>query len=533
MKVFNYFRVALCAIAVAFACSCEETKEAVITFPEASEVTIANGEEVELTFNAEAAWKLTVDKDWIVFVDNGENFNQLTGAAGSQTITITTKDVTSIFDEETAVISIEMGNKTQALYNITRTAEVRWAKMFLCEYGEEPVEITEENPLVVEYNDYGDILVSINFQANFAWKVTTWPEWVDMESFTGEANQEISTTDNKYFYVKESAYATAQTGEFTITDMNGNNPFSFPVSYAGMSDNAIKFTNANGRELSMYGTAISFSAEGFVVENNITGETETTESTVATVSVLAKNYEYAFVTLSYGDPWNIGQDMWLAGPDWLTVTDDAKGTLSVSVQANGGKAREAYICVVPKAMIPATEMDYWWYSENEVMLEPYTFAVKQDGAEVEGGFLAMWTQSVTMAECVPFSAYPDFQAMGETAQDMGLPAQTYVYEIPESFNGPLGIHPIGFPENWVAISAETNLYRAMELGAPAFPTDQSYFEAGYVYDMANGWSTKNALMYSGDAIARATEGYLSILFYQDVDAYTYWQPTSALVLVKK
>ena len=40
-------------------------------------------------------------------------------------------------------------------------------------------------------------------------------------------------------------------------------------------------------------------------------------------------------------------------------------------------------------------------------------------------------------------------------------------------------------------------------------------------------------MYSGDAIARATEGYLSILFYQDVDAYTYWQPTSALVLVKK
>ena len=89
MKVLNYFRVAICAIAVAFACSCEETKEAVITFPEASAVTIANGEEVELTFNAEAAWKLTVDKDWIVFVDNGENFNQLTGAAGSQTITIT------------------------------------------------------------------------------------------------------------------------------------------------------------------------------------------------------------------------------------------------------------------------------------------------------------------------------------------------------------------------------------------------------------------------------------------------------------
>ena len=531
MKVLNYFRVAICAIAVAFACSCEETKEAVITFPEASDVTLANGEEVELTFNAEAAWKLTVDKAWVVFVDNDETYNQLTGTAGSQTIKITTKDVTSIFEEETAVISIEMGTETKPLYNITRTAVARWAKMFLCEYGEDPVEITEENPLVVEYNELGDILVGINFQANFAWKVSAWPDWIDMEPFAGEANQTLSKTDNESFYVKESAYACAQTGEITITDMNGNNPFSFTVEYAGMPDNVIKLTNANGRELNMWSTTLSFSAEGFVVESSLAGDSETTEATAATVSVLAKNYEYAFVTLSYADPYNIGEKMWMAGPDWITVTDDTKGTLSVSVQANGGKAREAYICVIPKAMIPAVEMDHWWYSANAALLEPYTFVVKQAGAEVEGGFLAMWTQSLMVAECVPFSAYADFQGM--TAQDMGLPAQTYVYEIPESFNGPLGIHPIGFPENWVAISAETNLYRAMDLGAPAFPTDQSYFEAAYVYDAANGYSVKNALIYSGDAIARATPGYLKILFYKDVDAYTYWQPTSALILVKK
>ena len=539
MKVLNFFRIALCTVAVAFASSCvDPNQEPTINFPEATSYDLAIDQVLELSFKAEATWKLTTDKDWLKFVDPVLGTTEtLDGPAGDQTIKITTANVTSIFDEETAVISIEMGGQSKPLFNITKTAVARWAKMFFGVYNETPIEVTVDTPLIVEYDDVSsELMQAINFQANFAWKIAEWPEWIDMRDFAGyssEANNEVNQGNYIFFYVKNSAFASPKTGNITITDMNGNNPFSFPVSYAGMSDNAIKLTNTNGRELSMWGTTLSFSADGFVVENNISGETETTESTIATVSVLAKNYEYAFVTLSYGDPWNTGEDMWLAGPDWLTITDDTKGTLSVSVQANGGKAREAYICVIPKAMIPTVEdMDHWWYSENENSLESYTFAVKQAGAEVEGGFLAMWTQSVTIAECVPFSAYPDFQDMGST-QEMGLPAQTYVYEIPESFNGPLGIHPIGFPETWVAISAETNLYRAMDLGASAFPTDQSYFEAGYVYDMANGWSTKNALMYSGDAISRATAGYLSILFYQDVDAYTYWQPTSALILVKK
>ena len=534
MKVLNFFRIALCTVAVAFASSCvDPNQEPTINFPEATSYDLAIDQELELSFKAETTWKLTTDKDWLKFVDPVLGTTEtLDGPAGDQTIKITTANVTSIFDEETAVISIEMGGQSKPLYNITRTAVARWAKMFLCAYGEDPVEITEENPLVAEYNEFGDIIVGINFQANFAWKVSTWPDWIDMQPFAGEANQTLSKTDNESFYVKESAYACAQTGEITITDMNGNNPFSFPVSYAGMSDNAIKFTNANGRELSMYGTAISFSPEGFVVENNITGETETTESTVATVSVLAKNYEYAVVILSYDDPYNLGEKMWMAGPDWITVTDDAKGTLSVSVQANGGKAREAYICVIPKAMIPATEMDHWWYSENEDMLEAYTFVVKQASSEVEGGFYAMWTQNLKIADCIPFNSYPGFKEMGMTAQDMGLPSQTYVYEIPEEFSGPLGIHPLGFPEGWVAITAAIPLYRAMDLGASAFPTDQSYFESAYIYDMST-FSSKNALIYSADAIARATAGYLQILFYADVEAYTYWQATSALVLVKK
>ena len=546
MKVLNFFRIALCTVAVAFASSCvDPNQEPTINFPEATSYDLAIDQVLELSFKAEATWKLTTDKDWLKFVDPVLGTTEtLDGPAGDQTIKITTANVTSIFDEETAVISIEMGGQSKTLFNITKTAVARWAKMFLCEYGEDPVEITEENPLVAEYNELGEIIVGINFQANFAWKVSTWPDWIDMQPFAGEANQTLSKTDNESFYVKESAYACAQTGNITITDMDGNNPFSFPVSYAGMPDNVIKVTNANGRELNLWSTTLSFSAEGFVVESNMLGDSETTESTSATVSVLAKDYKYAYVAVTCEEMY--GMKVWKACPDWLTVTDDAKGTLTVSVQTNTGKAREAYICVVPVAKIPTdVEMDQWWYSEHESELENYAFAVKQDGAEVEGGIKVQWSSYSSalwgqVIDCVPFSNYTfegDFAGLGLSEFGWNLPRDnTSVYELPanDQIAGPLVIAPVGFPQEWYPVAEKLyNAYGAF--GMAGFYVDAPNFANALLYTNPYvGMGETCAISYSETALKAAPSGAVMILeLYKDEAEYGGMMPSAALILVKK
>ena len=47
MKVLNFFRVALCALAVAFACSCQETKEAVMALKDGDVVLLENTRKYE------------------------------------------------------------------------------------------------------------------------------------------------------------------------------------------------------------------------------------------------------------------------------------------------------------------------------------------------------------------------------------------------------------------------------------------------------------------------------------------------------
>ena len=525
MKVLNFFRIALCTVAVAFASSCvDPNQEPTINFPEATSYDLAIDQELELSFKAEATWKLTTDKDWLKFVDPVLGTTEtLDGPAGDQTIKITTANVTSIFDEETAVISIEMGGQSKPLYNITRTAVARWAKMFFGVYGETPVELTEENPLVVEYHDMGDILVAINFQANFAWKVATFPEWVDMESCSGEANEEITSQNYKFFYVKKSAYASAQTGEFVLTDMSGNNPFSFTVSYAGLPEDKVIIKNSEGITPGLWGNQVVFAADQ-------------TEPTVIEISVMARNNEYQVYYADWSMDPLTGSDIYNVA-DWVTINTETPGTLKISVTSNTDKERNAFVWVLPKAMFPQGTVDLGWYKNN--YNESYMFAIQQQSGIVEStnGVYVSWSNWQSpyfsqLIECVPFDSY-NFD--GLTLQDFGysLPADnTYVYELPVADDcvGPVVFAPKGFPEEWYPVS--DGLYRATQPGN-AFYTDPTNFGNGYVYtNMATG-ACLCGLSYSEAAVKNATTGKLVLEFYKDEEEATFYRPSAAVILVRK
>ena len=543
MKVLNFFRIALCTVAVAFASSCvDPNQEPTINFPEATNYDLAIDQELELSFKAEATWKLTTDKDWLKFVDpvlgNTETFD---GPAGDQTIKITTENVTSIFDEETAVISIEMGGQSKPLFNITKTAVARWAKMFFGVYNETPIEVTVDTPLIVEYDDMSsELMQAINFQANFAWKIAEWPEWIDMRDYAGyssEANNEVNQCNYIFFYVKNSAFASPKTGNITITDMNGNNPFSFPVAYAGLPENVVLITNSEGKTPGIWRDYITFTADKYVVEHNeMLGETAITESTEMQLSVMTRDGEYQVYCADYSVG-SMGNDIYDFA-DWITIDTATPGTLKISVTENTGAERTAYVWVLPKSKLPEGEIDLDWFYDN--FDTDYMFAVVQEGAASASpsGFYAVWTAweyTDVSSQIIPFAEY-DFDGLSLDEISWGLPQNnTYVYELPEGYSGPLGIAPVGFPTEWYPLSSVPDsdsivtLYSAVEpFGTNVFSKDQDKFTNTTIY--INWMYPYCGLGYT---VSANGPGTLLIKFYQDIADKEDGKPSAALILIQK
>lgn len=77
------------AAAVAAMMSCSKETRRRPQFPAVQEVEIAAGESKELTFTAEADWKLTIDKTtWCMFDDKGVETAQIAGEAGEVTVKV-------------------------------------------------------------------------------------------------------------------------------------------------------------------------------------------------------------------------------------------------------------------------------------------------------------------------------------------------------------------------------------------------------------------------------------------------------------
>ena len=119
MKTNRFFAVLALTAAIFASAGCKKDEPVKkITFPEAQALQISIDETLPLSFEADADWKLTIDKQWLVFVDGEAQVSQIAGVAGPVSLTLTTADVTSIFDEETATIDITMGTETQTLCTV-------------------------------------------------------------------------------------------------------------------------------------------------------------------------------------------------------------------------------------------------------------------------------------------------------------------------------------------------------------------------------------------------------------------------------
>ena len=525
MKTNRFFAVLALTAAIFASAGCKKDEPVKkITFPEAQALQISIDEILPLSFEADADWKLTIDKQWLVFVDGEAQVSQISGVAGPVSLTLTTADVTSIFDEETATIDITMGTETQTLCTVTRLAEERTATMWSLPWSGEGEEITS---LDFKYESGSVSTAKVTFSANFDWVVKSIPDWMDGDLFSGAAG-DCDAANYKYYGVKEEAYPYEQTGNIVISDQSGEHEITFPATFTGMGEEDILI-----RDGAKDVWSIAFSANHFVKTMGPSGMEES-ERTSMDLSIMTRNMEYMVMTLEKKDPYGMGQ-MWFTEPWQLIVTDDKNGTVNVSVNPEMAEGFEGYILIVPKALCPENPDDFGqsWFTKFEN--SDYMIEVTVDApAATAGGFMLSWTRTMAKGEAVPFTSYEGFGGMKPSEFQSGLPDDnTYVYELPSEINGPLAMLPLGFPSDWKAGVSNgetvTNLFRASGEG---FSSDNSNFDiAANIYD--SSWQPHMALSYSEAAMKAAPSmSFLIISFYQDMSELEMYKPSAALVLVK-
>ncbi|CDA92975.1 putative uncharacterized protein [Bacteroides sp. CAG:709] len=531
------------AVAAMMSCSKENEKEKEPQFPAVQEVEIAAGESKELTFKAEADWKLTIDKTtWCMFDDKGVETAQVAGEAGEVTVKVKIGDAGLGFEAEVAKIDMTMGEKTQTVFQITRSPKERVVKMYVStDWGStynkaDKLELTSDEWGGTSYLAFGIV-------ANYEWKLAELPEelkmqvdYADVDSFSGKAD----SVDFKaaQLFIKEDKIPYEFSKKIKITDMEGNNPVEFPVTYAGLAEDVVMLDPSN--LVGQWSAGMNFTDDGFFVQKTDpwTPGTVTTEKS-SSVSVKAKNMQYSVYVVEVKD----GTPAQVTSGSWLKINDDKKGKLVFSVDNNTATAdRVAYAFVLPasKNLVISEHFDEWGNCTSQ-----FGFKVTQSGHAVADDFMVQWGATMGNVPTVKFADYAGFSGMKPSDVKPGSCVDNaYVAEISETSivttmgrpAGALKFAPKGLGEGYYPVSGTDKLYK---FEAYEGNWDEKNVESTSLYVGAssiNGLSINQAQFFNDpgtNPVSKNFTGTVFVHFYKTIADKNAGKAVATLVIVKK
>ena len=153
------------------------------------------------------------------------------------------------FEAEVAKIDMTMGEKTQTVFQITRSPKERVVKMYAStDWGSTYKKVDN---LELTADEWGSTsYIAFGIVANYEWKVAELPaelkmqvDYADVDSFSGKAD----SVDFKaaQLFIKEDKIPYEFSKKIKITDMEGNNPVEFPVTYAGLAEDVVMLDPSN------------------------------------------------------------------------------------------------------------------------------------------------------------------------------------------------------------------------------------------------------------------------------------------------
>ena len=294
-NIFNlrFFAALLCGVVALFAQSCDNpTNNTVEGY---AEIECKAGDKPSFTFTAGGDWQLSSDKTWCKFYTPTGSQQEMSGAAGTHTITLDVTDDNITNSWTKANITIRIGDKSAVIAIVKRGP-----KEILMQIADTLGDKKEAFDL--GYIDWKEWRI----RANFCFTAIEIPEWIEIayKDESGafvtsnyiEGEGESVSDDAVTIYMRivcdgnRERYPIKKEDGHTIkfSDESGDHTFAFPVTYGGMGSDKLTFT---GPTEQIYGWEVSLDGKTFR-QHIDTNDTNITFSDELVFEIAAQNDEY-------------------------------------------------------------------------------------------------------------------------------------------------------------------------------------------------------------------------------------------------
>ncbi|MBR5197131.1 MAG: DUF5003 domain-containing protein [Alistipes sp.] len=253
------------------------------------------GTQQTLSFTIGANWRLSSNQPWCKFVTSGGELLEMAGNAGSHTITLNITDENIKNQPTMADITIYSGGMEAVIARVERGANELYMRI-------NDVTDTPQNGVKIGYIDW----IPFRVEANFRFHATEWPEWVEIGQQL-EGNETITPVSGITGVPGESTEAFArivnnnEREKYAITDKDGytikfaneegNKEFEFPILYAGMGNDQIRFVGPTDKN---WGWEVSLNGKEFRQTDEMSGTTTTFNESLE-FEIIAQNDVYHIV----------------------------------------------------------------------------------------------------------------------------------------------------------------------------------------------------------------------------------------------
>lgn len=431
-NIFNSFAALVMGFALVMT-SCQpegpEEEPATVSFPEYKEYTVAPGDKVTISFEAETDWEVTVPDNtlqWFWIQDGSFELYRINGKAGSNTVEIGVSETEEFDNDRTCIVKMTMGGETKEIAKITRPSENRTLTVSAAQVIDGEVQFTEDGSSYL-YEDGessslelvwsgSEFRLPVKVTANFNWTYSG-PDWLRMDvPENGVKENEIILYGVPSEYPLENAAAEL---EF----MSGDELIKkYDVMIPGCRD-------IFSYRLDMNMTEIQFNFKGqFKASTGFVGGDDAEDGEVKyPTGTFFGTSDVRVLTLSKTEE-GYSAEM----PSWLDVVFDEYDTtegasvlqersLTVKAGINEGEDREAAIFILPPSVTAsAGEL----YSDKDVKEEYVQYMIPVTQLSSDQEFVAMIANPSDMAAAgatFNVSEDPDLYALFGTSR--------YAYEL--------------------------------------------------------------------------------------------------------
>lgn len=310
--------------------ACSEKEEEILpVFPEQVTINGNANSEATFSFNANMDWRLSSNKTWCTLASSEMEAQNISGKVGSQVIKVKVSDIGLSFEESKATLTLSMGESSKVVAEVIRAAKQYELSVF-------DIDGKEISSIAINYK--GEIEFTV--EANFEFAATEFSKWLEVESWSDDANQGKKTFRAM---VKEEYAKDPQTqGSIVFSNETGSVSFPVNVSYEGMDPTKIIVSSNDVEAFSSWNWKVTMDGKTFTRKNDLTSTTDEVYGDME-FNVVALNDAYTPVFME-----EYNGEYYFDASEWIHLKQD--GETAILTVDESDRTRNGMVMIFPNAV---------------------------------------------------------------------------------------------------------------------------------------------------------------------------------------